>query len=62
MTNADSHNALALVYLTNPATRKRDADTDERSRRLVACWNALIGTSTEDVEAMAAKAKIQRAA
>ena len=59
LSDADPLNGLARVYLTNPKTRRRDPASEERARRLVACWNAMIGTSTEEVEALAAAAKLK---
>lgn len=58
-TDGDS-TAMAMVYLTDGDSRRRSPAAEERARRLVACWNALIGVSTEDVEAMAAAAKTKR--
>ena len=49
----DASSAFAVIYLTDTVTRKRTPESDERARRLAACWNALVGMSTEDVEAMA---------
>jgi hypothetical protein len=56
----DESDALALVYLTDPKTRKRTALHEERAKRLVSCWNALIGMSSTDIEAMAAELKLKR--
>jgi hypothetical protein len=53
---------IAMVYLTDGTTRKRTPASLERARRLVACWNACIGMSTEDVEAWAAETQAKRAA
>lgn len=52
--------AMGLVYLTEGGSRRRSPQSEERARRLVACWNALIGMSTEDIETMAAEAKRKR--
>lgn len=53
---------LAMVYLTDEETRKRTLASDERVRRLVACWNAMVGMSTEDIEFLATDNKRKRQA
>lgn len=58
--SADPGNAMALVWQNEPGQRKLDPLAQERARRLVAAWNALIGMSTEDIEAMAAEGKRKR--
>ena len=58
-TDADSA-AMAHVYLNDRDSLRRSPQAEERARRLVACWNALIGVSTEDVESMAADARRKR--
>lgn len=62
LSDASPGQALALVYLTDGGNRRRNADSEERARRLLACWNALIGLGTEDIEAMAAEADRKRKA
>jgi hypothetical protein len=52
---------LAMVYMTDSTTSRRTPESEERARRLVACWNALVGLSTEDVEAMASENAAKRA-
>lgn len=51
---------FAMVYLTDHHTRRRTTESEERARRLVACWNVCVGMSTEDVEAWAAENKRKR--
>lgn len=46
--------------VTNVDSMKERTDDADVARRLVACWNALAGMSTEDIEAMAAEAKRKR--
>lgn len=53
-------NCLGLVYLTEYGSRRRSPESEEAARRLVACWNACIGMSTEDVEAWATENKRKR--
>lgn len=53
---------LALVYLTEMGSRRRTPQSEERARRLLACWNACVGMSTEDIESWAAENKRKRAA
>lgn len=57
---SDESSALAMVYLTDAQSKKRTPVSEERARRLVACWNALVGMSTEDIEAMALENKRKR--
>jgi hypothetical protein len=56
----DDKSVLALVYLTDFGSRRRTAESEERARRLVACWNACVGMSTEDIESWAAENKRKR--
>ncbi|MBB5546524.1 hypothetical protein [Paraburkholderia fungorum] len=58
----DDGDCFALVYLTDQEKHRRTAETEERARRLVACWNACVGMSTVDVESWAAETKRKRAA
>lgn len=51
-----------MIALTHKGMPTQAQAATERARRLIACWNALVGMSTEDIEAMAAKNKSQRLA
>jgi hypothetical protein len=58
----EDKSVLALVYLTDFNSRRRTPESEERARRLAACWNACVGMSTEDIESWATENKRKRAA
>lgn len=58
----DDGEVVGVIELEHKGASTLAQVASERTRRLVACWNALAGMSTEDIEALAAKNKSQRLA